>query len=213
MGPFSLSPSWTKVQIFRCDSCTEEFCFVLFRFVLIFDFIFFVLCMQKTHQPLGLHSSDGRTLGPCRLSLKSWSSLCPIRSFYLTWSRTTSSQVLHIQKYVPVVSMSFIWHFTDNWHDITLSFLFAVPRGTHHPSTHPSMHPPTQHCVCRVKGLGFLFGTLALSSMMDLANLNYLLHGQVAHDFCGFAANSFCFWEYTCSIQSTSWWILGTGRE
>jgi hypothetical protein len=44
--------------------------------------------------------------------------------------------------------------------------------------------------------LGFLFGTLALSSMMDLANLNYLLHGQVAHDFCGFAATSFCFWEY-----------------
>lgn len=125
-------------------------------------------------------------------------------------------QVLHIQKYVLVVSVSFIWPFTDNWpwHHVEL-LLVCSTQGyspSIHPSIHPCIHPPSILCVCRVKGLGSFFGTLALSSMMDLANLNYLLHGQVAHDFCGFAANSFCFWgvhHQTCSIQSTSWWILG----
>ncbi len=48
---------------------------------------------------------------------------------------------------------------------------------------------------------------------MDLANLNYLLHGQVAHDFCGVCSKLILFLgvhhQQTCSIQSTSWWILG----
>ncbi len=200
-GPLSLSPSWTKVQIFRCDSCTEEFFFVFFFWSYVCrrltNLWACMLLMVGPWDPADSHSSLDLVCVPSEAFI--W----PDPELHLL--------KYYIYKYMYLLFLCLLYDVLRiTGHDIMLSFLFAVPSGTHHPSTHPSMHPPTQHCVC--KGVGFPFWH----------------SGFIKHDGSFkpklFAPWSGCTWflwfcsklilflgvhHQTCSIQSTSWWILG----
>jgi hypothetical protein len=96
-----------------------------------------------------------------------------------------------------------------------LSFLFAVPRGTHHPYTHPSIHASTHPAFCVYvsgKGVGFLFWHSGFIKHDGSCKPKLFAPWSGCTWFLWFCSKLILFLgvhQQTCSIQSTSWWILG----